>query len=144
MTKIQKFFKNPEAIVQAIKKAELKTSGEVKVHIEEYCPKEVMEQAKDVFHQLKMHELPDKDGVLIYVAVSDHKICIIGDKNIDDKVGVNFWNETVFQMSESFKKELFDEGVIQAVNEIGRKLQDYFPYDSKTDKNNLNDDISYG
>lgn len=144
MSKLKNFFKNPDTIVQAIKESELKTSGEIKVHIEAQCPKEVMEQAKDVFHSLKMDLLPHKNGVLIYISTEDKKICILGDKNIDLKTGVGFWNETVSQLSESFKRELFDEGVIRAITEIGRKLHDYFPYDSKTDKNELNDDISYG
>jgi|JI10StandDraft_1071094.scaffolds.fasta_scaffold1813308_1 uncharacterized membrane protein len=144
MPKVQDFFKNPETIVQAIKKSELETSGEIKVHVESNCSKEVMEQAKDVFHSLKMDQLPNKNGVLIYISTEDKKICILGDKNIDLKTGVNFWNDTVSQMSESFKKELFDEGVIQAISEIGSKLHDYFPYDSITDENELNDDISYG
>ncbi|HUH73884.1 MAG TPA: TPM domain-containing protein [Chitinophagales bacterium] len=144
MSKVKDFFKNPDAIVQAIKKAELKTSGEIKVHIEAHCPKEVMEQAKGVFHSLKMDQLPYQNGVLIYLSVEDKKICILGDKNIDLKTGLEFWNETVFHLSESFKNGFYDEGVITAVLEIGRKLQDYFPFDSTTDNNDLNDDISYG
>ena len=63
MPKVQDFFKNPETIVQAIKKSELKTSGEIKVHVESNCSKEVMEQAKDVFHSLKM------DHVVVKVRV---------------------------------------------------------------------------
>ena len=144
MSKHKNFFKNPEAIVHAIKKAERKTSGEIKVHVEAHCPKEVMEQAKDVFHHLKMDQLPHQNGVLIYLSIEDKKICILGDKNIDLKTGLGFWNETVFQLSESFKKGLYDEGVIQAILEIGGKRQEYFPFNSKTDKNDLNDDISYG
>lgn len=144
MPQVKSFFKKPEEIVAAIKKAEQKTSGEIKVHIEAHCPKEVMEQAKDIFHQLHMHELPNKNGVLIYIAVLDHKICILGDKNIDEVVGTGFWNETVYNITQHFKQAHFDEGIAEAVLEIGRKLRDYFPYDATTDTNDLNDDISYG
>ncbi len=144
MPKVQKFFKNPEVIVQTIKNAELKTSGEIKVHIEAHCPKEVMQQATDVFHSLKMDQLPHQNGVLIYISTEDKKICILGDRNIDYKTGIGFWNETVFKMSESFKKGQYDEGVVQAITEIGIKLHDFFPHDYKTDNNDLNDEISYG
>lgn len=144
MSQVRNFFKNPEGIVAAIKKAESKTSGEIKVHIEGECPKEVMEQATDIFHQLGMHLLPNKNGVLIYISVLDHKVCILGDKNIDEVVGLGFWNDTVYNLTTQFKHNHFDEGVSDAVLEIGRKLRDFFPYDAKTDTNDLNDDISYG
>lgn len=144
MSDIQKFFKKPEDIVAAIKKAEQKTSGEIKIHIEAHCDKEVMARAKEVFELLGMHQLPQKNGVLIYVAVDDHKLCILGDKNIDEQVGLGFWNDTIYNMTKHFKQHHFDDGIIEAILETGRKLRDYFPYDKATDTNDLNDDISYG
>lgn len=44
-----------EKIIAAIKQAELNTSGEVKVHIEERCPVEdPLERAKQVFQYLHL------------------------------------------------------------------------------------------
>lgn len=144
MPQVKNFFKDPNNIVAAIKKAETKTSGEIKVHIDEYCEKDVMETAKEIFHQLEMHLLPGKNGVLIYISVHDHKLCILGDQNIHDKVGDGFWNDELAKMIHHFKKNEYDEGVIEAILDIGRKLKDFFPYDEKTDTNDLNDEISYG
>jgi len=144
MPQVRNFFKNPEAIVAAIQRAERKTSGEIKVHIDAHCEKEVMLQAQETFFHLGMDQLPNKNGVLIYIAAQDNKLCILGDANIDAIVGAGFWNDTVYKMVEHFKKKEFDEGVAEAILEIGRKLQEYFPYDAKNDTNDLPDDISYG
>lgn len=144
MPKVKNFFKQPENIVSAIRKAETFTSGEIKVHIESQCDKEVMERAKEVFHQLDMHLLPLKNGVLIYISVEDHKLAILGDQNIDNLVGENFWKDELEKIVHHFRKGEFDEGVIETIEDIGHKLKDYFPYDAKTDTNDLNDDISYG
>ncbi|MCO5233992.1 MAG: TPM domain-containing protein [Chitinophagales bacterium] len=144
MSNIHSFFKQPEAIVQAIQKAELKTSGEIKIHLESRCSGEVMQHATEIFHYLKMQDLPQKNGVLIYISISDHKICILGDANIHSKVGNDYWDGTVFKLSQHFKKNQFDKGIIEAILEIGESLHTHFPYDKDNDTNDLNDNISYG
>lgn len=144
MPQVKNFFKHPEVIVSAIKKAETYTSGEIKVHIDKLCDKDVMEKAKEIFHQLGMHLLPGKNGVLIYISVLDHKIGILGDENIHQKVGDGFWNDELQKMIDHFKKNEYDEGVMEAISDIGQKLQAFFPFDSTNDTNDLNDDISYG
>lgn len=144
MSNVHAFFKYPDAVVQAIHKAEQSTSGEIKVHVESQCPIEVMERAKVIFHHLKMHELPQKNGVLIYISISDHKVCILGDANIHAKVGNDYWTETIFKLTQHFKKNQFDKGIIEAILEIGDKLKSHFPYNKNNDTNDLKDDISYG
>lgn len=144
MPKLKQFFNQPEKIVEAIKKAESTTSGEIKVHVESKNNKEVMLRAQEVFRQLKMHLLPQENGVLIYIAVKDKEICIIGDKNIHNTVGLDFWNDTVHTMSQHYKNSQFDQGTIDAIIEIGLKLKAFFPFDHQTKSNDLSDDISYG
>lgn len=53
-------------IVEAIKAAEKETSGEIKVHIEQFCPGDVLERAKAVFAQLELHKTAQRNGVLFY------------------------------------------------------------------------------
>ncbi|HZH68767.1 MAG TPA: TPM domain-containing protein [Chitinophagales bacterium] len=144
MPKVKQFFSQPEKIVDAIKQTESTTSGEIKVHVESENNKEVMLRAQEVFLMLDMHLLPQKNGVLIYISVRDKEICIIGDKNIHNTVGHNFWNDTVYKMSQHFKNRQFDTGTIEAILEIGQKLKIFFPFDHTTKSNDLSDDISYG
>ena len=73
-------------IVEAIRKAEKNTSGEIRVHIENHTDEDHYEHAQKIFGQLHMHETKLRNGVLIYIAVSDHKFVILGDEGINKRV----------------------------------------------------------
>lgn len=131
------------AIVAAIKQAELSSSAEIRVHIENNCPGAVLDRAVEVFTMLKMHKTADRNGVLVYVALKDHKTAIIGDININKQVGRDFWQECYGAMSDHFTKGEFTEGICDAVGKLEMELKSHFPHQSN-DVNELPDDISFG
>lgn len=129
-------------MVAAIQQAEKATSGEIRVHIENHCRKNVLDRAADVFAQLKMHKTAARNGVLVYVALEDRKLAILGDAGINAKVPANFWEGIKIRMVEQFKQGLITEGIREAVLSAGNALKIYFPYQTD-DKNELPDDISF-
>ena len=129
-------------VVEAIKQAELNTSGEIKVHIENRCKGNVEERSLYVFDKLKLHETKLRNGVLIYLAVRDHKFAILGDEGINKVVGDGFWNDVKDLMQAHFKEGRFAEGLEQGIQRCGEKLKTYFPYQSD-DINEIPDEISY-
>ena len=129
-------------MVAAIQQAEKATSGEIRVHIENHCRKNVLDRAADVFAQLKMHKTAAQNGVLVYVALEDRKLAILGDAGINAKVPANFWEGIKIRMVEQFKQGLITEGIREAVLSAGNALKTYFPYQTD-DKNELPDDISF-
>jgi uncharacterized membrane protein len=132
-----------EVIVQAIAEAELKTSGEIRVHVETNCNEEPFKRAIEVFHLLEMHKTELRNGVLIYVALKDKKLAIIGDAGIDKVVPENFWNETKENLILSFKTGTFAKGISEAVYAAGTHLQKYFPR-LDNDTNELSNELSRG
>ncbi|MER3445972.1 MAG: hypothetical protein C4291_03670 [Candidatus Dadabacteria bacterium] len=116
-----------ERIVQAIKNAESKSSGEIRVHIEYRCPTEPLKRAREVFEKLGMANTKEKNGVLIYIAVGDRKLAVIGDSGIHNKVSPEFWH----QVKEGIKGELargqFCRGICLGIEIIGEKLNELFP-----------------
>src|SRR5690606_19339244 len=82
-----------EAILHAIRSAEISTSGEIQVHIESRCKGEVLDRAVKVFDTLKMNQTQDRNGVLFYLAVVDKRFAILGDKGINDVVPDDFWEK---------------------------------------------------
>ena len=130
------------AIVDAIRQAEKATSGEIRVHIENHCRKPVLDRAADVFAALKMHKTALRNGVLIYIALQDHKMAILGDAGINAKVPSDFWENIKNRMVEQFKQGHVAEGVCEAVLAAGKALKDYFPRQAD-DRNELPDDISF-
>ena len=131
-----------EAMVVAIQEAERNTSGEIRIHFENYCKKDVLDCAAQVFAQLKMHKTALRNGVLVYVALEDKKMAILGDAGINAKVPFDFWDEIKNRMIETFRQGLICEGVCEAVRGIGIQLKKYFPC-QPGDINELSDEISF-
>ena len=129
-------------VVEAIRQAELNTSGEIKVHIENHCRINVEERSLFIFNHLKMNETKQRNGVLIYLAVKDRKFAILGDEGINNMVEANFWNDIRDLMVEAFKEGRFADGLEQGIIRCGEKLKIYFPYQSD-DINEISDEISY-
>ena len=129
-------------VVEAIRQAELNTSGEIKVHIENRCKGDVEERSLFVFNHLKLDQTKLRNGVLIYLAVKDHKFAILGDEGINKVVEKDFWNDVKDLMLSHFREGRFVEGLEQGIQRCGEKLKAYFPYQSD-DVNEIPDDISY-
>lgn len=131
-----------DAMVAAIQQAEKDTSGEIRIHFENHTRKAVLDRAAQVFAELKMHKTAQRNGVLVYVALKDHKLAILGDAGINAKVPADFWDEIKNRMVEKFKAGQVCEGVCEAVIAAGQQLKAFFPYQTD-DVNELPDDISF-
>lgn len=131
-----------ERIVKAIKDAELNTSGEVKVHIEETCPTDdPTDRAKQVFQYLRLEKTAQRNGVLFYLAYGSHKFAIWGDEGIDKVVPINFWEGIRDSMRQYFLQEDFAGGLQMGIREAGNQLKKFFPY-HQDDVNEISDDVS--
>lgn len=138
------FTKEQEAqITSAIKEAELNCSGEVRIHVDKHCSKNVLDDAAHTFAKLGMHKTALRNGVLFYIAYADKKFAVIGDVGINMKVPDNFWDDVCKVLGDNFKNGNFVEGLTAGITMCGDKLKEFFPY-QKDDVNELADDISYG
>ena len=133
-----------QQLIEAIKKAEEQTSGEIKLHLERTCSIPVLDRAVQVFGMLKMHETLLRNGVLFYVALESHHFAVLGDEGINAAVPENFWDQVKDTVLSHFKEGRYVEGLTLGILMAGDQLKTYFPYDEKGDLNELPDDISYG
>lgn len=142
---VRSFFTKEEQtqIVNAIKEAELNTSGEVRVHLDQHCEENVLDRAAYVFAKLKMHRTKLRNGVLFYLATASRKFAIIGDAGINQKVPDDFWDSIKEHVLSKFKEGNFADGLSEGIIKAGEKLKEHFPYQSD-DVNELSDDISFG
>lgn len=130
-----------QAVIDAIRDAEATTSGEIRVHLEKHSDLQALERSKELFHLLKMDNTKEENGVLIYVAVDDHQLAIIGDRGLNSQVPFDFWETTKDKMISQFGKGQFQEGLIAGVQCAGEKLAQFFPW-QHGDTNELSDEIS--
>ena len=131
------------AITKAITQSELQTSGEIRLHIDSNCEVNVLDSATVIFRKLKMHKTELRNGVLFYLAVTDKKFAILGDKGINEKVPENFWDNIKELMLDHFKKQQFTEGLCKGIEMAGEKLKTHFPLQSN-DTNEITNEISIG
>lgn len=131
-------------IIAAIKDAEQKTSGEIRVHIESNCEGDVLDRATEVFAELHMHQTELRNGVLFYVALEDHQFAVLGDAGINAIVPDHFWEDITAEVIKHFKQKKYADGLARGIRMAGEQLQAHFPYDRHGDTNELSDDISFG
>lgn len=130
-------------IIQSIEQAELATSGEIRLHVDLSCTIPPLERAATCFDELGMGATELKNGVLIYLSLKEHSFAIIGDKGINEKVPEGFWDSTRDLMMNHFKKSELIEGICAGIEHAGEQLKLHFPL-AHNDKNELNNDISFG
>lgn len=134
---------NLQQLKSAIASAEDKTSGEIRLYIEEECEADVMDRAAFIFEKLKMHETELRNGVLLYVAFGHKKFAVIGDAGIHQKVGEEFWRSVKQKIVAAFKEGNYVDGLTTAIQDTGEVLSKFFP-PRANDKNELPNDVVIG
>ncbi len=130
-----------EAVRRAVALAEAGTSAEIRVHLDHKCPGDPMARAVAVFERLGMHRTTERHGVLIYVAVTDRKLAVIGDQGIHERVGEAYWRRLVADVIAHFRGERPRDGFLDAVRDVAEALRQHFPR-RPDDQNELRDEVS--
>jgi uncharacterized membrane protein len=144
MPTARNFFNEQEQqlLVNAITEAESKTSGEIRLHLENFCFGNELKRAQKVFAKLKMHQTKERNGVLIYVATLSRKVAVIGDEGIHQKLGSEFWEKLVSTLIAQFKADKKAPALAACIIECGKQLGTFFPRQAD-DTDELSNAISY-
>lgn len=132
-----------QRVSASIRAAEMRTSGEIRVHLEDHIEDDVLDHAAFVFEELDMHKTKDRNGVLIYISVSDRKVAIIGDRGINERVPDNFWDDVLGVLRSHFTAGTRADGICEAVGMVGEKLVAFHPR-QRDDRDELSNDVSIG
>ena len=144
--KKQSFFnlEEEERMVEAIRSAEMQTSGEIRLFIESKCRFiNPVDRALELFGELNMHETKDRNGVLLYIAIKDRQMAILGDEGIHQRLGQSFWQQEVSKILSEFHQHHYVDGICKVIGDIGIALKQNFPYE-REDINELSDLIIFG
>jgi uncharacterized membrane protein len=136
-----------EAITEAIRRAEATTSAELRVHLERRVHRlpgqrpDALRRARKVFAHLGMHLTSEHHGVLIYLAIEDRKLAIVGDDGIHQRVGDTYWEHVRDLMITKLREGRALDAVLAGIEEVGRVLAQHFPH-RPDDQNELSDHVS--
>jgi uncharacterized membrane protein len=130
-----------EAVAAAVAQAEAGTAAEIRVHLDHRCPGDPLARAVEIFERLGMHRTEHRAGALVYVAVTDRKLAVIGDAGIHARVGQEYWDRLVARVLAHLREARPRDGLVDAVREIGAALAAHFPR-RRDDRNELSDRVS--
>jgi uncharacterized membrane protein len=131
------------AIVEAIRRAESKGRGEIRVHLHRGGVSDAQAEAVKVFEKLGMTKTEKRSGCLIFIAPEARAFAVIGDKGIHDSVGDDFWKGARDAAAARFAEGKFTEGIVAAVTTVGEALAKHFPKsEGEANPNELPDDVT--
>jgi uncharacterized membrane protein len=130
------------AIVEAIRNAEAKSYGEIRVHLHHGRVRDARAEAERTFLKLGMDKTARGTGCLIFLAPESRSFAVVGGSGIHEKVGDGFWLEARNVARARFAEGKFTEGVVAAVEKLGDALALFFPRTGVADTNELADDVS--
>ena len=128
-------------VEKAIEEAELLTSAEFKLHIEEVCNENVLDRAAFVFSELELHKTEQRNAVLLYVSVNDRKVSILADAGAKAQLSEQFLSETLSTIINDFKMNQYAQGIGNCFRNIASALKSNFPY-QENDINEISNKVS--
>jgi len=132
------------AIEAAVRGAEQRTSGEIRVSIAGVFWGTSRRMAERAFQRLGMHATRRRNGVLILVAPSRRTLSILGDEGIHAHVGDSFWASVSDAASARLRAGDFTAGLVEAVEAVGAALARHFPPEPTGDVDELPDTVDLG
>ena len=143
--KAAEFFRglDRDAIRDAIREAESRGRGEIRVHLHHGRVADPRAEAEKTFASLGMTKTAERTGCLLFIAPEERAFSVIGDRGIHEKVGDDFWLEARDRAASRFAEGRFTDGIVEAVRLLGDALGRHFPREAgKIDENELADDVS--
>ena len=127
-----------DQITEAVRSCESRHAGEIRVVIEAALePRELWsglsprERALDVFSRLRVWDTEHNNGVLIYLLLAEHRIEIVADRGLTQRVAAAVWQQISDDMGAAFKTGDYPRGLQGAVDQVGALLVQHFPADAQ-------------
>ena len=134
-----------ERIVAAIREAEGRSRGEIRVHVAEREVADPRAEAAFVFERMGMADTAERNGVLLFVAPESQSITVVGDRDAHERCGDALWTAVVESVRGEFRAGRYTEGIVAGVRAIGDELARHFPRrPGDVDRNELPDGVSRG
>ena len=115
------------SLVEAIQTAENHSTGEIRVHIDSTTEGHNAEIAFEVFKTLCKDKTEEQNAVLFHVNFEQQYLTIIGDEGIHKKVHQSFWDIMHDEITTSFSKGKYFDGLKKGILDTGIELKNHFP-----------------
>ncbi|MDP2863304.1 MAG: hypothetical protein Q8N95_10985 [Desulfobacterales bacterium] len=100
----------------------------------------VRERAVMAFYEKQLYKTRDETGILIFISLLEHRVWILGDRGINEKIAADFWGIIASELSSGIKEKQYGKSVCLAISKCGEELSRHFPKKSD-DTNELADEV---
>lgn len=114
-------------IERAIEAAQDASTGRIVVAIAPHFWGDVRRAAERAFRHHRVHETAGRNGALIYVVPSRRRFVVLGDSALHERFGQSYWDELSATMGERIRSGDLTDGIVYAVEDLGRQLASHFP-----------------
>jgi Predicted membrane protein len=101
----------------------------------------VHRRALQAFVEEEVFDTRDRTGILLFVSLREHRIEVLGDTGINQKVEPDDWAEVVARIQRGIQNENLTEGLVEAVEMCGRLLERKGVGIRPDDENELTDTV---
>jgi uncharacterized membrane protein len=126
-----------DRLAAQVARSEAGHSGEIRIYVEAGLPLSYLwqpastaqitrERALALFGKLRVWDTAHNNGVLIYLLLAEHRIEIVADRGLNERVAPDTWPRLVAGMSAAFKAGNYEAGLTQAVQQVSALLQQHF------------------
>lgn len=102
--------------------------------------KAVQERALKAFYEKGLYKTKENTGVLFFISILEHKVWVLADKGIHDKIKQGTLNKFARHVAEGIRGGRACDNLIEAIREAGELLAQHYPVQSG-DINELPDEI---
>lgn len=88
---------------------------------------EVEEKALVSFIEHGLHKTRDNTGILILISLFEHRVQVLADQGINDKVPADTWDKLVKDVTEGIKSGTACEALCREIRICGELLSEHFP-----------------
>ena len=131
------------AVQDAIARAELRSSGEIRVSVSHIFWGDARAMAALAFERLGLRATAERNGVLIFVVPSRRRFVVLGDEGVHALAGQELWDRAAAVLAARFSTGDFTGGLVEAITAVGDALAAHFPR-RHPDLNELPDDVDFG
>lgn len=100
----------------------------------------VRERAVRAFYEKGLYRTRHETGILIFISLLEHKVWILGDRGINERIDPHFWQNLASRLSQGLKEGRTCEALCTVIAGCGAELSRQFPRRAD-DVNELRDEI---
>jgi putative membrane protein len=87
----------------------------------------VARRAREQFLLRGLHRTHARAGVLLFVAVAEHRVELIADEGIHSRVPAGTWDEVVAGFTRAVRERRIADGFVVAIDTVADRLTAHFP-----------------